>query len=60
MAWEEVGFAARRWKGGGMLEEERARVKVYRAVVAPVVPALLSLGAGVGSVFEGVVEISAG
>lgn len=43
-----------------MLEEERARVKVYRAVVAPVVPALLSLGAGVGSVFEGVVEISAG
>lgn len=40
MAWEEVGFAARRWKGGGMLEKERARVKVYRAVVAPVVPTL--------------------
>lgn len=41
MAWEEIGFTGRRWKGGGMLEEERARVKVYRAVVAPVIPALL-------------------
>lgn len=41
VAWEEVGFTARRWKGGGMLEEERSRVKVDRAVVASVVPALL-------------------
>lgn len=59
MAWEEVGFTARRRKGGGMLEEERARVNAHRAVVASVVPAFL-WERGVGSAFEGVVEVYAG
>lgn len=40
VAWEEVSFTARRWKGGGMLKEEHSRVKVDGAVVASVVPAL--------------------
>lgn len=41
------------------MEEDPARVKVYWAVVEPVVPALL-WERGVGSVFEGVAEIYVG